>query len=673
MNKTVIFAGTTEGRELSEILSQKGCEHTVCVAGDYGAEMLKDSPFACVHSGRMNREEMMAFLQSAGFDSEGIVVDATHPYAADVTGNIRAAAKQLGCRYLRVIRERCGVSGDALTEYADLRSCAEAVDGTQGNILLTTGSKELHAYCEAVSEATRARTYVRVLPSLESLKLCLDEGIASDHILAMQGPFSEELNLAVMRQYQIRHIVTKESGSAGGYEEKVRAAREAGAAVHVIVRPSAEEGISVRRTAQILLGEDGIFPQSVVLAGIGMGDLMLQTEEVSRAIAEADAVFGAHRLLGNIRSGQKYEMYRPGDIIAVLEKTAPLRPVILFSGDTGFYSGAQAMHHALKNWRPDLTVKILPGISSIAYLAARIGKSYENAKLMSIHGHNTDEDLLALAEEVRFSAEVYALTSDASDVKRIAGILAGEGINAQITAGKNLSYRDESIEHLTLENAAAYDGKGPVTLYICNPDPRRRPLIRMLEDKAFARGGIPMTKECVRHESIIRLGLKEGDVLYDIGGGTGSVAIEAASLHPSVQVVTFERKQEAVELIRQNIDGTGVRNVTVAAGEACEALLDMPAPDCVFIGGSGGKLRQIIKILSGKGKKIRYVVNTVSLETTGEIMELLKEYDAEDEKITQLSVSDIRKAGSYHMMQAHNPVIVFSFTIPVEEPDNSHE
>ena len=666
MNKTVIFAGTTEGRELSELLSGRGYAHIVCVAGDYGAEMLKDSPLASVHTGRMDLDEMTSFLQGSGFGDAGIVVDATHPYAAEVTRNIRAAADRAGSKYLRVIRSEESLPADTLTEYASLSDCAGCMDRTEGNILLTTGSKELHTYCGIVSDETKARTYVRVLPSADSLNLCLAEGIASDHIIAMQGPFTEEMNLAVLKQYRIRHLITKESGSAGGYGEKIRAAKAAGAEVHVIARPSKEEGLSVAQAAEEILGKGGIFPQSVVLAGIGMGDPMLQTVQLNRAIEEADAVFGARRLLEHIRCGRKYEMYQPAEIISVLEQESLVRPVILFSGDTGFYSGAGAMYEALRRWRPDLKIRIMPGISSVSYLAARLGKSYDHAKLRSIHGRNTDADIAALAEEVRYSPAIYALTSGAQDIRRIAKLLRNAGIPAELTAGSCLSYANERIEYLTPETAADYDAEGPVTLLITNPDPERRPLIRMFEDDAFIRGSIPMTKECVRHESIIRLGLKEGDLVYDIGGGTGSVTIEAAVQHPSVRVVSFERKPEAVELMRQNLRAKGITNVSVVEADACDVLEGMPAPDCVFIGGSGGKLQQIMKILKEKGKEFRCVITSVSLETTAEIMEILKTYSVRDERIVQLSVSEICKAGSHHMMRANNPVMIVSFTVPEE-------
>ena len=198
---------------------------------------------------------------------------------------------------------------------------------------------------------------------------------------------------------------------------------------------------------------------------------------------------------------------------------------------------------------------------------------------------------------------------------------------------------------------------------IKNLNPLKRPLINVKKDSDFIRDKVPMTKECIRHESIIRLGLRKGDTFYDIGGGTGSVAIEAASLDLSLQVYTIEKKKEAVELIRENIKKADVPNVEVLEGDAVDLLDDMPKPDAVFIGGSGGQLSEIVSMLHSKGEGIRFVINAVSLETIEEVREVIKKYEPDDEETVMISVSDVKKLGSYHMLQGQNPIWICSFTI----------
>ena len=671
MKKIIIFSGTTEGRTLSTLLTQRRIPHVVCVASAYGGEMMEDSTFAELHIGRMDAEEMKQFLSARISGAEGMVVDATHPYATEVTANIKLAAEAQGVPYLRVVRGASDAAPGDMAVYSDIRACAEAMDQTSGNILLTTGSKELRAYCEVVSEETRKRTYVRVLPTMSSLEQCISEGIEGDHIIAMHGPFTRECNEAILRQYDIRHLVTKDSGTAGGFLAKAEAAEAATVQLHVIARPVEEEGVSLKEAERVLLSllsecqESGSIPE-VSIVGMGMGSSGCRLLMAEEALHAADAVFGASRLLEGLKDipeVRKYAMYRAEEIIPVLERECFNRVVILYSGDTGFYSGARKMLRALKGWKPDLQVEMFPGISSFSYLAAKLGESYEDAALFSLHGKNSEADFGALLGEVRHHSKVFALLSGPEDVPEIAKRLLAAGIEGSISVGTDLSGEGEQIDTYSLSEAESFRREGISTVLIRNSVPEKRVLLPVKRDTEFLRDRIPMTKECIRHESILRLELREGDVLYDIGGGTGSVAIEAAALSSSLKVYTIERKPEATALIRENLKNTGTENVTVIEGEAPAALSGLPKPDAVFIGGSGGNLREILETLTAMGTGTRYVINAVSMETIGEIRELLKDYPAEDERTVMIAVSDVREVGSHHLLQAQNPVWIFSFSI----------
>ena len=671
MKKIIIFSGTTEGRTLSTLLTQRRVPHVVCVASAYGGEMMEDSTFAELHIGRMDAVEMKQFLSARISGGEGMVVDATHPYATEVTANIKQAAETLGVSYLRVVRGASDAAPGDMAVYSDIRACAEAMDQTTGNILLTTGSKELRAYCAVVSEETRKRTYVRVLPTMSSLEQCISEGIEGDHIIAMHGPFTRECNEAILRQYDIRHLVTKDSGTAGGFLAKAEAAEAATVQLHVIARPVEEEGVSLKEAERVLLSllsecqESGSIPE-VSIVGMGMGSSGCRLLMAEEALHAADAVFGASRLLEGLKDipeVRKYAMYRAEEIIPVLERECFNRVVILYSGDTGFYSGARKMLRALKEWKPDLQVEMFPGISSFSYLAAKLGESYEDAALFSLHGKNSEADFGALLGEVRHHSKVFALLSGPEDVPEIAKRLLAAGIEGSISVGTDLSGEGEQIDTYSLSEAESFRREGVSTVLIRNSVPEKRVLLPVKRDTEFLRDRIPMTKECIRHESILRLELREGDVLYDIGGGTGSVAIEAAALSSSLKVYTIERKPEAAALIRENLKNTGTENVTVIEGEAPAALSGLPKPDAVFIGGSGGNLREILETLTAMGTGTRYVINAVSMETIGEIRELLKDYPAEDERTVMIAVSDVREVGSHHLLQAQNPVWIFSFSI----------
>lgn len=237
----LIFGGTTEGRQLAQALSRRGVPTAVSVATPLGAEELGELPGITVLVGRRSEEEMADLL--SGVDR---CVDATHPYAREVSANIAAACRRAGVPLRRLLRKE----SDAFPcLWAD--SCAQAaalLAETEGNILLTTGAKEVSAF----SGLDPQRLFPRVLPVEESIRACRQAGIPTRNIIALHGPFSLELNLALMAQHRIHYLVTKDGGRAGGFEEKAQAAQEAGAQLVVVRRPG-EEGGSLEEVLSWLL------------------------------------------------------------------------------------------------------------------------------------------------------------------------------------------------------------------------------------------------------------------------------------------------------------------------------------------------------------------------------------------------------------------------------------
>lgn len=239
--KTLIFGGTTEGRTLSEALLARGDEVTVCVASEYGREEQEQVAGVTVLTGRKDHAAMCALLPA--FDR---CVDATHPYAVEASKTIRSAAEETGVPCVRIRRElsTAGTDGDTsrdgITYYASAEELAEALKKTEGNILLATGAKELPAFRELPPE----RLCPRVLPSVENLEACEALGIPKRNIIAMQGPFTKELNEAILHQKDIAFFVTKDGGSPGGFPEKAEAAQSAGVPLLVLLPPE-EDGMTV--------------------------------------------------------------------------------------------------------------------------------------------------------------------------------------------------------------------------------------------------------------------------------------------------------------------------------------------------------------------------------------------------------------------------------------------
>lgn len=236
MYDVILFGGTYEGHKIADFLFDKNVNYIVCVATEYGGEVLSNKN---VRVGRMTADEMRAFFSE---NSAKIIVDATHPYADKVTESIKAACT---CRYIRVVREDINTNG---THFKDMSAAAEYLRKAGGNILLTTGSKEI-----ALFSALADRVYARVLPSAEAIEACRSAGLQMKNIICMQGPFSKEFNIALIRELHIKHLVTKNGGKSGGFTEKIEAAREAGAECIIIDRPLNEDGVLVEEAEKLIL------------------------------------------------------------------------------------------------------------------------------------------------------------------------------------------------------------------------------------------------------------------------------------------------------------------------------------------------------------------------------------------------------------------------------------
>ncbi len=236
--KVLLFGGTTEGRVLAEWLLGQGIDHLVSVATDYGKTLVSSSP---VQVGRMTKEDMEGQM-AEGFTH---VIDATHPYATEVSQNLKQACETASLPYLRLLRN-IETEGD----WIQVESSQEALERLQtmeGNILLTTGAKDLPIYTPLAN-----RCYPRVLPMESSLKACAGAGIPPKQIICMQGPFSLEMNCALLRQFQIQILLSKYTGTQGGFQEKVEACKQCHCEMMVIAPPIVETGLSFEEVKDAL-------------------------------------------------------------------------------------------------------------------------------------------------------------------------------------------------------------------------------------------------------------------------------------------------------------------------------------------------------------------------------------------------------------------------------------
>ena len=247
MIKAVIFGGTTEGRKLCEVCDENSVPVRYCVATADGARPVEDLPIVHVHVGRLNSEEMAALLRR---ERPSLVIDATHPYALEAGRNIAAACQSADMPLLRVLREAAEEQGCIYFNCID--DLVAWMERVTGNIFVTTGSSHAEAFTKLPD--FQSRVWLRILPNTESLRTCLDLGYRPERLVCMQGPFSEELNYAMFKAAYAETLVTKNSGAAGGFSEKVIAAQRLGMKIAVLKKPDEPGGIALSEACKRIAG-----------------------------------------------------------------------------------------------------------------------------------------------------------------------------------------------------------------------------------------------------------------------------------------------------------------------------------------------------------------------------------------------------------------------------------
>lgn len=704
MPKIIIFGGTCEGRRLAEAFQGTKLELHICVATQYGASLLPVCENIHVHAGRMDAEEMSDFLKKLDADC---CLDATHPYAVAVTENIFHACQEEKLPYIRVLRREESISeelraeacrdagteagaGENQVEVVYRESVAEAVEflaSTSGNILITTGSRDLQEYTGLADYQNRC--FARVLPTLSVMEKCKALGFEGRNLIGMQGPFSEELNFAMLKQVNASWMVTKSSGKEGGYPEKCEAAIRAGVNIVVIGRPAQkaenamelEEAVAFLRekygigeaaakkegqdaakkdvqTSQQPEGTENIHQRQVYLIGMGPGKAELLTKEAQDCLAKCDVWIGAKRMLEICREFEEkplFMSYRKEEICAFLREHPEYeKAAVVYSGDIGFYSGAKGMQELLAEFE----VHPVCGISSPLYFLNRLGLPWEDVRLVSCHGQSGN-----LFSEILHNRRVCALLGEKNAISDISRSLLEFGLSeVKITVGERLSYPEENIVCGMPSELAGREFDTLSVALFENPAPKPEPISPGIKDSAFIREKVPMTKEEVRILSLAKLRLMRESVVYDVGAGTGSVSVEAANLCTRGRVYAVEKKPEAVELLWKNRGKFAAWNMEIVEGCAPECLEALEAPTHVFVGGSSGRLSDIVEAVRRKNREARFVINAVTLETLSQIEKLKIAYpEYADMEIVQVNVARSRALGGYHLMSAENPVFIISF------------
>ena len=534
---------------------------------------------------------------------------------------------------------------------------------------MTTGSKELGRFVNALGDP--ARITARVLPSEESLRACEEAGLSGRQIIALQGPFDTEMNCAMIRHAGAQWLLTKDSGAAGGYPEKLEAAGKCGIGTVVIRMPHTGHAGGADGS-DVTGGARDVGERTLFLVGIGMGAQDAVTAQAQKAIAGAEVLFGAESVLANaekLRGPGKEQrivpVYEGGAVLAYLQTHPQVRrAAVLYSGDSGFYSGAASMLEKIKQEkvRSGLQVRVICGVSCVSWFAARAGISWQDWKILSSHGRFCN-----IVGQVRRNRKCFLLLSGAADLRTTGQLLAdaaGRGVlgELKLICGYALSRPEEEIRAYTARELTGITKEGLYVLYIEHEAAGRTPVLPGLPDGAFVRGKAPMTSSEIRALSLSRLGLTAQAVVWDIGAGTGSVSVEAALTCPEGKVYSVEFRREALELLEQNRAGFCLQNMEIVEGRAPDILADLPAPSHVFVGGSGGEIGSILEAVFAKNASARVVVNCITSETLAALQCALKKLPVRDIQCAQISVNREEKLGNYHYLRAGNPVFMISFS-----------
>ena len=398
--------------------------------------------------------------------------------------------------------------------------------------------------------------------------------------------------------------------------------------------------------------------QTVTLIGMGASADTL-TAEAREALGRAELVTGAQRLLDALPAGvtaERVPAVRPADILAAV--AGAQNAAALYSGDTGFYSGAAGLLARLQE--AGIPARVLPGISSVQMLAAALGRAWQDWKLVSAHGRPCDPVAVVCGGRPAF----FLTGTGESGPAALCAQLAAAGLGTlPVTVGENLGLASRRIFAGTAAGAAG-ERFGPLAVLLAEPAFRLPARTPGWPDETFVRAeGVPMTKRAVRAQVLAQLALCPGETVWDVGAGTGSVSLEMAYANGGAPVWAVERLPEACAVLEENRRRLGGWNVRPVSGEAPAALAGLPAPDAVFIGGTRGRLGPILDAALAANPAVRICLTAISLETLAAALDACTARGLEAE-ITQIAAA--HAAGRPHLLRAANPVFLITATAAKE-------
>ncbi len=398
---------------------------------------------------------------------------------------------------------------------------------------------------------------------------------------------------------------------------------------------------------------------TIYLTAIGGGTFPTLTGEALRVLMQADVIYGWERTLQDLptdvtehrvpvrSTNELFDLLKQDDAV----RTPPVETaVVVYSGDTGFYSGARILLPKLKE--AGMRAEVVPGVSSIQILSARLGRPWQDWNLVSAHGVDLDPVL-----EVMKGKTTCFLTGGKVGAKDLCQKLTAAGLgNLDAVLAEDLTYPEENLSFGTVRSLVDREA-ATLNLLLVEPAPMLPQRSPGYPDSSFERGKVPMTKREVRAAALAQLAVAPTDTVWDIGAGTGSVSVELALAAREGHAFAVECDPEALALARRNRERFCAWNLIIEEGEAPAGLEKWPAPDAVFVGGSRGNLPEIIDAVLTANKDARVCVAAIALETLEGAVRAFGDHGIEA-TVTQIAASRTKAAGSHHMLMAQNPVFL---------------
>ncbi len=392
----------------------------------------------------------------------------------------------------------------------------------------------------------------------------------------------------------------------------------------------------------------------ITIVGTGMDGAATLTAEARNAIESAEVLMGAARMLEPFKALGKrtFSEYRAEELARLIEENESSDICVLMSGDSGFFSGTERLLGLLQ--KSGKSVEVIPGVSSLSYFAAKIGKPWQSMKIVDLHGNGAN-----IARAAARNGLCFFLLGGENTPDTVCRRLCEYGLGElRVYIGGDLGYPSERIIQGTAQSLCGTDVSGLCVLVTENPYPERGTRFGIPDDE-FTRGSVPMTKAEVRSVIMSKLKVPEKGICWDLGCGTGSVSVEMALACHEGTVYAVDRSEEAVSLTKANALKFRCDNIRAVLGEIPEALSAIPAPDSVFIGGASGRIGAVLDEVYSRSPKAAVTVTAVSLETLNEAITAFGERGISSQ-IVQIAATRAKRLGSHTMLSAENPIFIIS-------------